>query len=590
MQVCSVVISFIMQVKIRLCLMVKWNRFDFLFIRFIVVQVMVIDCGEIILLVMLLVVLVVISRILEMLICCVVVVCSVVNRVLDEVFELVRNIFSQLRNGEKKVNVWLVWVSVRVRVDDSLEQLEIKVNVSIMLIEQIGSVRFFSVLVKVVSVFFGFMCSQMMDSRVVNRMVVLVVDSQLNLYIVVQGVVVLIIGGIWVIILLRNGIEILIMKLYIVLSGVNSVLNGGMFYRVMVVVRNRNGDQVWIICFVVQCVWVSVIFICEVLRLLKWKMCIGCQCLRNRVRQIREISDEMIFGSFGLRKLELRYWVIVNELFVIIIVGQVFLMLCQLFIIVMIQNSMIMVRNGSWWFIIWLMVKLLILVIWLVIRIGMFIVLKVIGVVLMIRYRLVVYSGLNLRLISSVVVIVIGVLKFVVFLRKVLNEKLMISICRCWFGVIDRIDEWMMLNCLVFIEILQMKIVVIIIYVIGYRLQKKLQIIEVKVWFIGILQNSKVMISVIVMVQVVVMQFFSLSLISVKKKNRIGSDVIRLDSQILLVGLQFCCQRFMQGFYWVVRRGGLSLCLLLILLKVKLVWLIKGIRVDDNEWLIRCYF
>lgn len=52
------------------------------------------DCGEIILLVMLLLVLVVISRVLLILIWCVVVDCRELNRVLEDVFELVRNIFS----------------------------------------------------------------------------------------------------------------------------------------------------------------------------------------------------------------------------------------------------------------------------------------------------------------------------------------------------------------------------------------------------------------------------------------------------------------------------------------------------------------
>lgn len=51
----------------------------------------------------------------------------------------------------------------------------------------------------------------------------------------------LIIGGIWVISLLRYGIGILIIYLYSVLFDVNRVLNGGIFYSVMVVVRNRNG-------------------------------------------------------------------------------------------------------------------------------------------------------------------------------------------------------------------------------------------------------------------------------------------------------------------------------------------------------------
>lgn len=54
----------------------------------------------------------------------------------------------------------------------------------------------------------------------------------------------LIIGGIWVISLLRYGIGILIIYLYSVLFDVNRVLNGGIFYSVMVVVRNRNGVQV----------------------------------------------------------------------------------------------------------------------------------------------------------------------------------------------------------------------------------------------------------------------------------------------------------------------------------------------------------
>lgn len=131
---------------------------------------------------------------------------------------------------------------------------------------------------------------------------------------------------------------------------------------------------------------------------------------------------------------------------------------------------MIGIINGSWWLIIWLIFIVLILEICLVIIIGIFIVLKVIGVVFMIRYRFVVYKGLKFKLINSVVVIVIGVLKFVVFFKKVLKVKFINSICKCWFLVIERIEEWMMLNWFVFIEILYRNIVLIMIYVIGYKL------------------------------------------------------------------------------------------------------------------------
>lgn len=48
----------------------------------------------------------------------------------------------------------------------------------------------------------------------------------------------------------------------------------------------------------------------------------------------------------------------------------------------------------------------------------MFIVLNVIGAVLIIRYSSAAYSGLKFRSISNAAVIVIGALKFAVFLRN----------------------------------------------------------------------------------------------------------------------------------------------------------------------------
>lgn len=239
--------------------------------------------------------------------------------------------------------------------------------------------------------------------------------------------------------------------------------------------------------------------------------------------------------------------------------------------IVMIQNSMMMVRNGNWWLVIWLILNVFRLVICLVMMIGMFIVLNVIGVVLMIRYRLVVYSGLKFSLISNVVVIVIGVLKLVVFFRKVLNVKLIISICRCWFLVIDRIEVWMMLNCLVLIEILQRNIVLMMIYVIGYRLQMKLKLVVFSVCGNGMWQNNRVMLSVMVMVIVLVSQFFMCSMVRVMKKNVIGSSVIRLDNYRLLVGLYRCCQGCMKIFDWgwvYYCRGGWLLVLLLLVILI----------------------
>lgn len=186
--VCSRVIMLIMLVKIRLCFMVQWNSLDFWFIMFVAVQVMVIDCGEIILLVMLLLVFAVISRVLEMLICCVVVDCSELNRVLEEVFELVRNMFSQLRNGEKNGNIMFVFVSISVSVVDMLEQLVMKVNVSIMLIDSIGYFKLISVLVKMLIFFLIFILRMKIEIIVVIKIVVLLVERGLNLNIVFIGV------------------------------------------------------------------------------------------------------------------------------------------------------------------------------------------------------------------------------------------------------------------------------------------------------------------------------------------------------------------------------------------------------------------
>lgn len=67
MYVCMSVISLMIIVNSRLCCIVKWNSLDFLLMRFVVVYVIVIDCGEIIFVVMLFVVFVVIVSVFGML-------------------------------------------------------------------------------------------------------------------------------------------------------------------------------------------------------------------------------------------------------------------------------------------------------------------------------------------------------------------------------------------------------------------------------------------------------------------------------------------------------------------------------------------
>ena len=73
----------------------------------------------------------------------------------------------------------------------------------------------------------------------------------------------------------------------------------------------------------------------------------GCQRFRNSVRHTSETREEMMSGSSGPIKLELRYCAIANEPPATITAGQVSLTPRQPSIIAIIQNSTIMVRNGS---------------------------------------------------------------------------------------------------------------------------------------------------------------------------------------------------------------------------------------------------
>lgn len=175
-------------VKIRLCFTVQRNSLDFRFIMFVAAQVTAIDCGEIILLVTSSLVFVVISRVLETLICCVVVDCSELNRALEEVFESVRNTFSQSRNGEKNGNITFVFVSISVSVVDMLEQLVTKANVSIMLIDSIGYFKLISVSVKTLIFFLIFISRMKIEIIVVIKIAVSLVERGSNLNIVFIGV------------------------------------------------------------------------------------------------------------------------------------------------------------------------------------------------------------------------------------------------------------------------------------------------------------------------------------------------------------------------------------------------------------------
>ena len=134
--------------------------------------------------------------------------------------------------------------------------------------------------------------------------------------------------------------------------------------------------------------------------------------------------------------------------------GHVSLIPRQPSIIAMIQNSTIMVINGSCRPTIWPISKLSIPVTCPATRIGMPIAPNATGAVLTIRHSPAAYSGLKPRPTSNAAVIATGAPKPAAPSRKAPKQKPTISICRRWSGVIERIDERMMSNCPVFTEIL----------------------------------------------------------------------------------------------------------------------------------------
>ena len=186
----------------------------------------------------------------------------------------------------------------------------------------------------------------------------------------------------------------------------------------------------------------------------KRKIRTGCQRFRNSVRQTSDTSEEMMSGSSGPRKFELRYWAIANEPPATITAGQVSFTPRQPSIIAMIQKRTIMVRNGSWRPTIWPISKLSRPVTWPATRIGIPIAPNATGAVFTIRHRPAAYSGLKPSPTSSAAVIATGAPKPAAPSRNAPKEKPTISICRRWSGVMERIDERMMSNCPVFTEIL----------------------------------------------------------------------------------------------------------------------------------------
>lgn len=240
--------------KLRFFLIVKCSSLFLCLIRFMVVQVIVMFWGEIILLVMFLVVLVVIVSVGLMLICCVVICCRLLKSVLDEVFELVRNMLSQLSIGENSGNRCLVCVRVSVIVVFWLEQLVMQVKFSMNMMLRMGQVSFFSVFMKVCMFLCGFMFSIVMLMSVVRKMLVLVFENQFSLQFVVQGVGLVMMGVIFIIWLCSVGMfqcSIMFESVLCVLR-LKSVLNVGKFYIIMNRVSSKKGDYVLSMLLVVM--------------------------------------------------------------------------------------------------------------------------------------------------------------------------------------------------------------------------------------------------------------------------------------------------------------------------------------------------
>ncbi|MNZ48820.1 hypothetical protein D3C78_665730 [compost metagenome] len=172
----------------------------------------------------------------------------------------------------------------------------------------------------------------------------------------------------------------------------------------------------------------------------------GCQRRRNRVRHTNDTSDEIMSGSSGPMKFELRYCAMANEPPATITAGHVSFTPRQPSIIAMIQNSTIMVRNGNWRPTIWPISKLSRPVTCPATRIGMPIAPNATGAVLTIRHRPAAYNGLKPSPTSSAAVIATGAPNPAAPSRNAPKQKPTISICRRWSGVTDKIDERIMSN------------------------------------------------------------------------------------------------------------------------------------------------
>lgn len=93
------------------------------------------------------------------------------------------------------------------------------------------------------------------------------------------------------------------------------------------------------------------------------------------------------------------------------------------------------------------------------IRIGVFMVLNDIGVDWMISVIMIVVMVGKFIVISSGVVMVVGVLKFDVFLISDLKSYVMMIVCICWLGEIEVKLLWMDLMLLFFFKVYSSRIV-----------------------------------------------------------------------------------------------------------------------------------
>ncbi len=229
-------------------------------------------------------------------------------------------------------------------------------------------------------------------------------------------------------------------KLYIAPPGAKAALNGFRVQMVTSTVRIRNGDQALKISpklYGLGWLPLGCTTAAPTLPLASANERLGCQTLRNRVRQIRLARAEVMSGSSGPMKLEVKYWVTAKLRPATRAAGQVSFTPRRPSIMNTSQNGTNSDSSGSWRPVMAPMWKASMPVTWPATMIGMPRAPKATGAVLAIRHRPAAYSGLKPRPTSKAAVIATGAPKPAAPSRKAPKQKPISSTCRRWSSVID---------------------------------------------------------------------------------------------------------------------------------------------------------